>query len=88
MPKVRILRLSGNKVQELDVGWFPNLRTLYADENRLLGQGVKNAGRLSKMENLSLRSQSGRGGVGGSGGGGNATLCVVFFFFFSFLLLK
>ncbi|THH28028.1 hypothetical protein EUX98_g6162 [Antrodiella citrinella] len=59
MPRLRILRVSGNRMQTLDVYPFPNLRTLYADNNSL--GSINNAQRLSKLENLSLRNQGGRG---------------------------
>ncbi|KAF4581538.1 hypothetical protein EYR40_009823 [Pleurotus pulmonarius] len=58
MPKLRILRASHNRLQELDVGLVMNLRTLYADGN-VLGGKLKNLDRLAKLENLSLRNQSG-----------------------------
>lgn len=58
MPKLRILRASGNKLSVLNVGLFPNLKTLYADGNALAG--VKNGHKLAKLESLSLRSQTGR----------------------------
>ena len=61
MARLRILRLSGNRLQTLNAAPFPNLRTLYADNNSL-GTIVK-AYRLVKLENLSLRNQSGRGGL-------------------------
>jgi len=35
MTKLRILRVSGNKLQRLDGAHYPNLRTLYADSNNL-----------------------------------------------------
>ncbi|KAF9493539.1 hypothetical protein BDN71DRAFT_1450228 [Pleurotus eryngii] len=79
MPKLRILRASHNRLQELDVGLTMNLRTLYADGNILGGGGeegrarggpsngragieggkLKSLDRLAKLENLSLRNQSG-----------------------------
>lgn len=59
MPRLRILRLSGNRLRQVDVGALTNLRTLYADNNSLT-QLVK-LNRLTKLENLSLRNQSGRG---------------------------
>jgi len=59
MPKLRILRLSGNRVQQLQVGGMPNLRTLYADNNAL--STVAKLERLTKLENVSMRNQSGRG---------------------------
>ncbi|KAF8909016.1 hypothetical protein CPB84DRAFT_1766683 [Gymnopilus junonius] len=59
MPRLRILRVSGNRLQNLDVGGMPNLRTLYADNNGLAS--LAKVDRLTKLENLSLRNQSGRG---------------------------
>ncbi|KAF9046485.1 hypothetical protein BJ165DRAFT_1472061 [Panaeolus papilionaceus] len=59
MSRLRILRVSGNRLQNLDVGAMPNLRTLYADNNSLTT--LARMDRLSKLENLSLRNQSGRG---------------------------
>jgi protein NUD1 len=59
MPKLRILRVSGNRLYRLNVAPFPNLRTLYADNNALTN--LVKADRLSKLENLSLRNQGGRG---------------------------
>jgi len=59
MPRLRILRLSGNKLQRFDASAFPNIRTLYADNN-FLGHVAK-ANRLAKLENLSLRNQGGKG---------------------------
>ncbi|KAL4249278.1 Cell Division and Infection-Related Protein [Abortiporus biennis] len=61
MPRLRILRVSGNRLQQLNAAPFPNLRTLYAD-NDSLGAIIK-ANRLSKVENLSLRNQGGRLGL-------------------------
>lgn len=59
MPRLRILRLSGNRLRQMDVGAFNHLRTLYADNNSLTH--LVNLNRLKKLENLSLRNQSGRG---------------------------
>ncbi|KXN88135.1 Septation initiation network scaffold protein cdc11 [Leucoagaricus sp. SymC.cos] len=59
MPRLRILRLSGNRLRQVDVGAFTNLRTLYADNNSLTN--LMKLNRLTKLENLSLRNQSGRG---------------------------
>ncbi|KIM43242.1 hypothetical protein M413DRAFT_69231 [Hebeloma cylindrosporum] len=59
MARLRILRVSGNRLRHLDVGGLANLRTLYADNN-WLGELTK-VDRLTKLENLSLRNQSGRG---------------------------
>ena len=35
MPRLRILRLSSNRLSSLTAVPFPNLRTLYADNNSL-----------------------------------------------------
>ena len=61
-----MLRLSGNQLRAVDVEAYPNLRTLYLDNNCLAS---KNNGRklvqhlhyLRRLENLSLRNQSGGG---------------------------
>jgi Leucine-rich repeat (LRR) protein len=59
MPRLRILRASGNRLQRLNVAPFPNLRTLYVDNNSL--DSLVKAERLAKLENLSMRNQSCRG---------------------------
>ncbi|OAX39884.1 hypothetical protein K503DRAFT_769104 [Rhizopogon vinicolor AM-OR11-026] len=59
MPRLRILRASGNRLQSLNVAPFPNLRTLYVDNNSL--ESLVKAERLAKLENLSMRNQSCRG---------------------------
>jgi protein NUD1 len=59
MTKLRILRVSSNKLQRLNVAPFAALRTLYADNNKLVS--LDKASRLTKLENLSLRNQSGKG---------------------------
>lgn len=59
MPRLKILRASGNRISVLDASFVPNLRTLYLDNN-LLTSLVK-VERLTKLENLSLRNQSGKG---------------------------
>lgn len=59
LPKLRILRLSSNKLQRISGAPFPNLRTLYADNNAITG--LDKVSKLSKLENLSLRNQSGKG---------------------------
>ena len=74
LSELRILRLSGNRLKHLDVSTFPNLRTLYADNNLLAeaapcdGQRhtrhkLLNLHLLEKLENFSARNQSG-GGAG------------------------
>jgi Leucine-rich repeat (LRR) protein len=59
MAKLRIVRASRNRLEEIDLGWCSNLRTLYLDNNGL-GSLTKLDG-LTKVENLSLRNQSGPG---------------------------
>ncbi|KAG9087415.1 hypothetical protein FS749_002928, partial [Ceratobasidium sp. UAMH 11750] len=59
LPRLRVLRLSDNKLTELDCSPFTSLRTLYADNNRL--GHVRHADQARRLENLSLRNQSGRG---------------------------
>lgn len=59
MAKLRILRVSGNKLSRLNAAPFPNLRTLYADNNSLVA--LDKVQRLCKLENLSLRNQTGKG---------------------------
>lgn len=59
LPRLRILRVSANRLCHLQVAAVPNLRTLYADNNAL--SSLVKVDRLSKLENLSLRNQSGRG---------------------------
>ncbi|KAH7925885.1 hypothetical protein BV22DRAFT_1088208 [Leucogyrophana mollusca] len=56
MSRLRILRVSGNRLQHLNVAPFPNLRTLYVDNNSLAT--LVKAERLAKLENLSMRNQS------------------------------
>lgn len=56
MTKLRILRISGNKLEQLDASHYPNLRTLYADNNALAM--ISNSNRLRRLENLSLRNQA------------------------------
>ncbi|KAF8313957.1 uncharacterized protein EI90DRAFT_2948931 [Cantharellus anzutake] len=55
--RLRILRLSYNRVSEINAAPFVNLRTLYMDGNRL--KRLIHMDRLSKLENLSLRNQMG-----------------------------
>ncbi|KIK69884.1 hypothetical protein GYMLUDRAFT_212772 [Collybiopsis luxurians FD-317 M1] len=59
MPRLKILRASGNRLTELDTGFIPNIRTLYLDNNSL--KSLVKVERLGKLENLSLRNQSGKG---------------------------
>ena len=59
MPRLKVLRGSGNRLTTLNISHAPNLRTLYLDNNSLVS--VVHLNRLTKVENLSLRNQSGRG---------------------------
>lgn len=59
MPKLKILRASGNRLVRLNVAPMPNLRTLYLDNNSLTS--LVKVEKLTKLENLSLRNQSGKG---------------------------
>ncbi|KAK7048103.1 hypothetical protein R3P38DRAFT_2867383 [Favolaschia claudopus] len=82
MPRLRILRVSGNRLRTLHVYCFAGLRTLYADGNALEGEALvtvapggavaKTVGRaagresrspLGRLENLSLRNQTGKLGL-------------------------
>jgi len=58
LSRLRCLRLSDNQIVSLDLRHCPNLRILHADQNRItvFGSGE----RLSKLETLSLRYQSGK----------------------------
>ena len=55
LARLRILRASFNQLTGIEVGRFPNVRTLYADNN-----AIPTLGRLDRLENLSLRNQKTR----------------------------
>jgi len=57
MPRLKILRASGNRLGVLDTSFVSNLRTLYLDNNMLMS--LTKIDRLTKLENLSLRNQNG-----------------------------
>ncbi|KAG7088634.1 hypothetical protein E1B28_012606 [Marasmius oreades] len=59
MPRLRILRASGNRLSVLNASRVANLRTLYLDNNSLTQ--ILRLERLTKLENLSVRNQGGRG---------------------------
>jgi protein NUD1 len=75
LTKLRVLRLSGNRLKHLDAARFPSLRTLYVDNNCLAENKVGQSGqsgdvhtsrkrlmnlhRLGKLENFSARNQNG-----------------------------
>ncbi|CUA67143.1 Septation initiation network scaffold protein cdc11 [Rhizoctonia solani] len=58
LPRLRNLRVSDNKLTELDCSSFVNLRTLYVDNNKL--GTLRHIEKARRLENLSLRNQSGR----------------------------
>ncbi|MBW0462828.1 hypothetical protein O181_002543 [Austropuccinia psidii MF-1] len=57
MPNLRVLRISENRLERIDVSNLVNLRTLYIDNNDLME--ILGAERLRKLENLSARDQRG-----------------------------
>ncbi|KAF9921458.1 hypothetical protein FBU30_008483 [Linnemannia zychae] len=57
--RLRILRLSENRLLTFNADSFPGLRTLYLDENRL--QSLENCQNLTRLENFSIRDQEGEG---------------------------
>ncbi|RIA95537.1 hypothetical protein C1645_757142 [Glomus cerebriforme] len=57
MPQLTCLRLCYNKLSELDVSPFPNLRLLWVDENRL--KTIKRSETLAFLETFSARDQKG-----------------------------
>ncbi|KAF9129565.1 hypothetical protein BGW39_004038 [Mortierella sp. 14UC] len=57
--RLRILRLSENKLLTFNADSFPGLRTLYLDDNRL--QSLENCQTLTRLENFSARDQVGEG---------------------------
>ncbi|CAE7229762.1 unnamed protein product [Rhizoctonia solani] len=59
LPRLRNLRLSDNNLVELDCSSLVNLRTLYADNNKL--GTLRHIEKARRLENISLRNQSGRG---------------------------
>ncbi|GAA5826499.1 hypothetical protein JCM5353_003027 [Sporobolomyces roseus] len=57
LTRLRILRLCNNPISHIDVSFAPKLRTIYIDSARLgVVQGTEH---LRKLENLSVRDQSG-----------------------------
>ncbi|KAF9416525.1 hypothetical protein BGZ94_010198 [Podila epigama] len=57
--RLRILRLSENRLLTFNALSFPGLRTLYLDDNRL--QSLENCQTLTRLENFSARDQEGEG---------------------------
>ena len=51
----RILKLSGNKFSQFDVAAFPNLRTLYIDDNEL--EKIDGLRKAKHLDSLSMREQ-------------------------------
>lgn len=52
---LRILKISNNHLTALDLSTLPNVRTVFADSNRI--GTLTGTQRLRKLENLSLREQ-------------------------------
>ncbi|BFZ62646.1 Protein nud1 [Saitoella coloradoensis] len=59
MRSLRTLRISGNDLETFDASMFPNLRTLYLDDNCL--SNVHGLRGLKYLENLSIRDQRSEG---------------------------
>ncbi|ORY73857.1 hypothetical protein BCR35DRAFT_293569 [Leucosporidium creatinivorum] len=57
MPRLRVLRLCSNPIESLDIGFATKLRTLFIDGAKL--GVVHGTDELRKLENLSVRDQSG-----------------------------
>ncbi|GAA5883281.1 hypothetical protein JCM3774_001748 [Rhodotorula dairenensis] len=57
LPRLRVLRVCQNPLPQLDVAFAPRLRTLFADSAQL--GAVQGVDELRKLENLSVRDQSG-----------------------------
>ncbi|KAJ7023187.1 hypothetical protein C8F04DRAFT_1306139 [Mycena alexandri] len=64
MPRLRILRASGNRLRGLDVHWFAGLRTLYADGNLLEGDALHALAPLDAKKTVGRAA--GREGKGGA----------------------
>lgn len=56
MTSLRILKIGENDISRLDLGLFPKLRTLDADNNRLSNL-FRSGGCPTKLDSLSIRSQ-------------------------------
>lgn len=56
-PSLRVLRVTSNLLSSLDVTGLKDLRTLYVDHNRLTD--IVGFEYLEKLENFSMREQSG-----------------------------
>ncbi|KAF9156350.1 hypothetical protein DFQ26_009394 [Actinomortierella ambigua] len=57
--RLRILNLTQNRLVQFDAKPFPNLKTLYLDDNRL--ETLQNCASLTRLENFSVRDQEGDG---------------------------
>jgi hypothetical protein len=58
--RLRTLKVCRNDLAVLDLTYFPKIRTLYADENRLVGLQRSDRSK-TRLEALSMRSQRTRG---------------------------
>ncbi|KAG0235569.1 hypothetical protein BGW42_005008 [Actinomortierella wolfii] len=59
LKRLRILNLTQNRLVQFDSKPFPNLKTLYLDDNRL--EVLQNCASLTRLENFSVRDQEGDG---------------------------
>lgn len=58
---LRTLKLCRNELESFDPKFYPDLRTLYLDENQI--QSFGGIRRLRLLENFSARSQRGRANI-------------------------
>ncbi|KAF9970796.1 hypothetical protein BGZ73_006425 [Actinomortierella ambigua] len=59
LKRLRILNLTQNRLVQFDAKPFPNLKTLYLDDNRL--EILQSCASLTRLENFSVRDQEGEG---------------------------
>jgi Leucine-rich repeat (LRR) protein len=62
MPSLRTLKLCRNELESFDPRFYPELRTLYLDENQIASLSAVR--RLRLLENFSARSQRGKASIG------------------------
>ena len=62
MRSLRTLKLCRNELENFDPKYYPELRTLYLDENQIASfNGIR---KLRLLENFSARSQRGKSNIG------------------------
>jgi Leucine-rich repeat (LRR) protein len=59
---IRTLKLCRNELETFDPKFYPELRTLYLDENQI--QSLGGVRKLRLLENFSARTQRGKANVG------------------------